>query len=175
MHVQRDTKEDTKETQKRTARAASTLVAMPPAHSNPPLSDGAHVAASSMPTTLSSSLLTRAAASGPLLVHGPFPEVNPLPFQGEAILAETAACEPLWRPFYTLDSATMVYSRNTTEYNYYGGIDLEPRHDPWPEDGARRLLSDGTGVDFKDAAEKHRLVPGETGSLLVGECTAPSS
>jgi len=74
-----------------------------------------------------------------------------------------------------LDSATMVYSRNTTEYNYYGGIDLEPRHDPWPEDGARRLLSDGTGVDFKDAAEKHRLVPGETGSLLVGECTAPSS
>ena len=117
-------------------------------------------------------------AARPLLSNGP--ATDPLPYDGSAILAQTQ-CEAKWKPFKTLERATAVWSPSNVEYEYYGGVDLEPEHEPWPEDGARRAMSRLLGVivdqkasDFKSAAEAGLLKPGKTGQVLVGECTAPS-
>lgn len=108
----------------------------------------------------------------PILTSGP--QVDPLPWRGSSILQEASACNTVWKPFKTLGNATAVHSRNNSEYENYAGIDLEPDHPPWKPDMDRRLNAAGRGSgDFYTAAANGALIPGETGKVMVGECTAP--
>ena len=85
----------------------------------------------------------------------------------------------MWRPFHTLDLASAVYSRTPTEYNQYGGIDLEPNHALWPlsdhpvpqpagPNETARPVTQPTNFCF--AKQTGVLQDGQTGRLMVGEC-----
>lgn len=120
-----------------------------------------------------------AAATRPLL--SPSIDKDRLPFAGTAILAE-AHCDAKWKPFKTLERASVIHFPNDPAYETYQGVDLEPEHEPWPEDHERRGFSKVMGLvenqkagDYKMAAEAGLLVAGETGKILVGECTAKST
>jgi hypothetical protein len=88
-----------------------------------------------------------------------------LPWAGATNLQQAAACtaQMTWRPYSELENSTAIWSRNTTEYNAYGGIDLQPNHQrPLP-------------LAFAASAESGRLTPFTSEpALQVGECTADS-
>jgi hypothetical protein len=78
-----------------------------------------------------------------------------LPFAG-AMTLQQSACTANWRLYSTLENATAVWSRNTSEYNLYGGVDLN--------DGPSHL---------EEACREERLTPRTSEPvLMVGECTA---
>ena len=56
-----------------------------------------------------------------------------LQWRGIELLRESV-CSLRWRPFHSLTDATAVFYPGTTEYETYRGVDLEPRHRPWPQD-----------------------------------------
>ena len=107
----------------------------------------------------------------------PLPDL--LPWRGAALLAEASACTLAWRNYRTLANATAVWSPNTSVYDRFGGIDLEPDHPPWRDDGYRQRVSGsfarpGQPGDWKAAAAAGTLRFGRSGFLKVGECTVAS-
>jgi len=93
-----------------------------------------------------------------------------LPYTGR-VLFHAAECTPRWREFRGLEDATALHYRNSGDYDYYQGVDLEPDHRPWPVDGARQYFS--AGIDFSSGGMKNASLA--SGRLQVGECTAPST
>jgi hypothetical protein len=79
-----------------------------------------------------------------------------LQWRGVELLRESV-CSLRWRPFHSLTDATAVFYPGTTEYETYRGVDLEPRHRPWPQDSPYRNCITP-------------VTPESRTPLLVGEC-----
>ena len=93
-------------------------------------------------------------------------------------LSADARCTPQWRDFRTLNHATATYSTDTSSFDRYKGLDLEPDHAPWPIDAQRRSMSAplmGAGRDWSMAGGLRDAALEGGGRLQVGECTRASA
>ena len=114
-----------------------------------------------------------------LLQHGAAPgrpALNPLPWRGSSLFAE-ARCDPRWREFRTLESASALHYTNTLNYDNYVAEDLEPDHPPFLPDTTLQGLANGSGYgDWNASATAGGITPGPSylpvgQRLKVGECT----